>query len=480
MVRQAVVLAAVVVVTSAPAFAQGGRPPNVIIIFTDDQGYGDLGSYGHPTIRTPHLDRMALEGQRWTSFYAAPVCTPSRAQLMTGRLAIRTGLSSGVLFPNSTGGLQPGEVTIPEVLKPKGYASLAIGKWHLGHLPRYLPTAQGFDRYFGIPYSNDMDRDPSIAVADVFRRTMSPSVADYNVPLMRNEKVVERPADQTTITRRYTDEAIAFIREQRAQPFFLYLAHSLPHVPLFRSKEFEGRSARGVYGDVVEEIDHNVGRIFDTLRELSLDRQTLVIFLSDNGPWAPYQEQGGSAGLLRGAKGSTWEGGVRVPAIFWQPGTVQPGIVTGIGSELDLLPTLAHVAGAAAPADRPIDGMDLSATLRTGAPSPRDAVFYYAASGLTGVRRGAFKLHQAMAAGSGAAGVPAPVQPPPAWELYNLDEDPSEKFDLARNRPEIVAELMTLIEQHRKTVVPGENQIPLGRGRGAGPARGRGAAPASP
>jgi arylsulfatase A-like enzyme len=309
---------------------------------------------------------------------------------------------------------------------------------------------------------------------------MAPRVAEYNVPLIRNEKTVERPADQTTITRRYTDEAIAFVREHRSRPFFVYLAHNLPHVPLFRSKEFEGRSARGIYGDVIEEIDHNVGRIFDTLRELALDRQTLVIFLSDNGPWAPYEEQGGSAGLLRGAKGSTWEGGVRVPAIFWQPGTVQPGVVTGIGSELDLLPTLARVAGAEAPADRPLDGTDLSGTLRTGAPSPRDTVFYYAAAGLSGVRRGSFKLHRAMASGSGALGVPDPVKPPPAWELYNLDEDPSEKFDLAKERPEIVAELTNLLQQHEKTVERGVNQIPLGRGRGAAPAAGRGASPTSP
>ena len=457
----------------APPAAQGGSPRNFIIIFTDDQGYGDLGSYGHPTIRTPNLDRMAVEGQRWTNFYAAPVCTPSRAQLMTGRYAIRTGLAAGVLFPDSTGGLQSSEVTIAEVLKSRGYATLAVGKWHLGHLPQYLPTSQGFDRYFGIPYSNDMERDTTIPAADVFRRTMEPKITDYNVPLMRDGKVVERPADQTTITRRYTDEAIAFIRQQQAQPFFLYLAHNLPHVPLFRSKEFEGRSARGIYGDVIEEIDHNVGRILDTLRELKLDRQTLVVFLSDNGPWMPYLEQGGSPGPLRGAKGSTWEGGMRVPAIFWQPGAVQPGVTIGIGSELDLLPTFATLANAAVPGGRTIDGQDLSATLTKGAPSPRETVFYYNGVTLTGVRHRAFKLHLAVAAGSGASGaaaIPAPANP--AWELYNLDEDPSEKFNLADKRPEIVRELTAMLAAHQKTVEPVENQIPLGRGRGAGPGRG--------
>jgi arylsulfatase A len=459
----------------APAAAPGERPPNFIIIFTDDQGYGDLGSYGHPTIRTPHLDRMAAEGQRWTSFYAAPVCTPSRAQLMTGRYAIRSGLAAGVLFPDSTGGLQPSEVTIAEVLKPRGYATRAIGKWHLGHLPQYLPTNQGFDRYFGIPYSNDMERDPAIPPADALRRTMDPKIAEYNVPLMRDAAVVERPADQTTITRRYTDEAIAFIHEQRERPFFLYLAHNLPHVPLFRSKEFEGRSARGVYGDVIEEIDHHVGRILDTLRELKIDGQTLVVFLSDNGPWMPYREQGGSAGLLRGAKGSTWEGGVRVPAIFWQPGTVEPAVVTGIGSELDLLPTFARLARVDAPA-RQLDGYDLSSTLQRRAASPRDTLFYYNGARLTGVRRGAFKLHLQVPIGGSGPDAPAAAAPAsPTWELYNLDEDPSEKFDLADARPDLVRELTALMSVHQTTIEPFENQIPLGRGQGAG--RGRGATP---
>ena len=470
MVRRVLVVALLVVLTGGRTFAQpaapqsGTRPPNFIIIFTDDQGYGDLGSYGHPTLRTPHLDRMAAEGQRWTSFYAAPVCTPSRAQLMTGRLAIRSGLAAGVLFPDSTGGLHPGEVTIAEVLKPLGYATLAVGKWHLGHLPQYLPTSQGFDRYFGIPYSNDMNRDTSIAAADVISRTMAPTVGMYNVPLMRNGDIVERPADQTTITRRYTDEAIAFIREQKARPFFLYLAHNLPHVPLFRSKEFEGRSARGVYGDVIEEIDHNVGRVFETLRELKLDRDTYVVFLSDNGPWEPYREHGGSAGLLRGAKGTTWEGGVRVPAIFWRPGAVEPGVVRGIGSELDLLPTFARLAGANLPSGRVLDGVDLSGTLLKGTASPRDVVYYYWNATLTGVRRGPFKLHRALQpAGGGGPATPGP------WELYDLEQDPSEKFNLAEKRPDVVRELTTLADNHDRTVERGENQIPLGRGRGAAP-----------
>ncbi len=433
--------------------AASPQPPNIIVILTDDQGYGDLGSYGHPTIRTPHIDQLAAEGQRWTSFYAAPVCTPSRAQLLTGRLAARTGLVGGVLFPDSPGGLQQEEVTIPEVLKPRGYATIAIGKWHLGRPAKYLPTNQGFDSYFGVPYSNDMDWDSKASADEAFRQYMQPKLEFFRVPLLRDEKEIERPADQTTITRRYTDEAITFIRDNRSRPFFVYLAHNMPHMPLFRSPEFEGRSPRGKYGDVIEEIDTNVGRIVATLRELKLDRRTLIVYLSDNGPWAPYLEQGGSAGLLRGAKSSNWEGGVRVPAVFWWPGTVRQGVVTDMGSELDVLPTVAKLAGGAVPADRPIDGVDLSQTLRQGGPSPRREVFYYD-SRLVAVRQGPYKLflpgRQRPAAGTGPA------------ELYNLEEDPSEKFDLATKLPDIVARLQTLAADHEASFVPAPTQ--LGRG----------------
>jgi arylsulfatase A-like enzyme len=436
------------------------RPPNFIVILADDQGYGDLGSYGHPTIRTPNLDRMAVEGQRWTNFYAAHVCTPSRAQLLTGRLAVRTGLSSGVLFPDSTGGLQPGEITLAEVLKTRGYATQMIGKWHLGVLPEYLPTNQGFDAYFGIPYSNDMDQTGTrLSAEERFRRYMEPLVEYFNVPLMRNKAIVERPAEQTTITERYTDEAIAFVKAHRDRPFFLYLAHNMPHMPLFRSRAFENHSQRGRYGDAVEEIDANVGRIVATLRDLRIEQSTLVLYMSDNGPWAPYREQGGSAGLLRGAKATTWEGGMRVPAIFWWPGTIKPAVVTGIGSELDLLQTFTSLAGAQAPSDRILDGYDLSATLRSGAASPRDILYYYGSSGLAAVRRGAYKAHFLIPPSGNELGAGAAVASPGEPQLYDLDRDPSEKFDLAPARPEIVAELRALAEQHKKTVVPVKNQI---------------------
>jgi len=443
---------------ASQAPAQSQRPPNFIIILADDQGYGDLGSYGHPTLRTPNLDRMAAEGQRWTSFYAAPVCTPSRAQLMTGRLAVRAGLAGGVLFPDSTGGLQPDEITIAEMLKPRGYATAAIGKWHLGVLPEYLPMNQGFDSYFGIPYSNDMDQTGGDLPADErFRRYMDAKIEYFNVPLMRNSAIIERPAQQTTITKRYTDEAIQFIRAHRSQPFFLYLAHNFPHMPLFRSNEFEQHSQRGLYGDVVEEIDWNVGRILSAVRELKLENNTLVLYMSDNGPWAPYLEQGGSAGLLRGAKGSTWEGGMRVPAIFWWPGTIKSSLSTGIGSELDILPTFASLAGVKPPSDRVIDGYDLSRVLKGADPSPRHALFYYASTGsgvLSAVRRDAYKAFFVVPSTAGAAS-PATAAP----QLYNLDEDPSEKFDLAAKHGDVVAELRALADEHMKTVVPVKNQI---------------------
>ena len=448
-----------------------GRPPNFIVILADDQGYGDLGSYGHPTIRTPNIDRMAAEGQRWTSFYAAPVCTPSRAQLLTGRLAVRTGLAGGVLFPDSTGGLQPDELTVAEVLKTRGYATAAVGKWHLGVLPEYLPMKQGFESYYGIPYSNDMDQTgEGLSTDERFRRYMDARVEYFNVPLMRDGTIIERPAQQTTITKRYTDEGIAFIKAHRTQPFFLYLAHNLPHMPLFRSKAFENRSQRGLYGDAVEEIDWNVGRILNTLRELKLEENTLVLYLSDNGPWAPYLEQGGSAGLLRGAKGSTWEGGMRVPAIFWWPGTIKSSVTTGIGSELDVLQSFASLAGAQAPSDRVLDGYDLSQTLRGKAPSPRHTLFYYANSGdgiLSAVRRDSFKAFFVVPS-SGASGTAA--ESPTTPLLYNLDQDPSEKFDLAEKHPELIGELRTLADEHRQTVVPVKNQIATRtQGRGSRP-----------
>ncbi|HET8737587.1 MAG TPA: sulfatase, partial [Pricia sp.] len=316
------------------------RPPNFIIIFADDLGYGDLGVYGHPTIKTPNLDRMAYEGQKWTNFYAAAsVCTPSRAALLTGRLPVRSGMASNehrVLFPDSKNGLPAAEITLAEQLKDVGYATACIGKWHLGHKEQYLPTNNGFDYYFGIPYSNDMNKTGGKNYKEAAKEGPSAiKIQDYNVPLMRNTEIIERPADQNTITKRYSEEAISFIKKNKEKPFLIYLAHNLPHIPLFASEEFLGKSKRGLYGDVVAEIDDGVGKILAALDEERLAENTIVVFTSDNGPWLPFKTHGGSAGLLRAGKGTTWEGGMREPAIFWGPTTVQPGRVDGLGSTLD-------------------------------------------------------------------------------------------------------------------------------------------------
>lgn len=450
-------------IASADRSVAQSRPPNFIIIFTDDQGYGDLGSFGHPTIRTPHLDRMAAEGQRWTSFYSCDsVCTPSRAGLLTARLPVRSGMTSDgpgvrrVLFPDSAGGLPGSEITIAEALKPRGYATAAIGKWHLGHLPEHLPMRHGFDSYFGVPYSNDMDWTGGNLPSEERRhRTMNPKVEYWNVPLMRDDQIIERPAQQSTLTRRYTDEAIAFVRRNRDRPFFLYVVHSMPHMPLFPSREFEGKSLRGRYGDVIEEIDWNVGRLLDTLRQMQLDRQTLVVFTSDNGPWAVYDQQGGSAGVLRGAKGGTFEGGMRVPAIFWWPGTIRSGVVTDIGSTLDLLPTFATIAGMETPRDRELDGYALNAALRGTGRSPRETMIYYRGSTVYAMRHGSFKAHFFTKSEYGSDPV-VPHEPP---LLYNLDHDPAEKFDVAKEHPAVVAEIERIAAAHKETVKPAPTQL---------------------
>lgn len=428
--------------------------PNFIVIFADDLGWGDLSSYGHPTIATPNLDRLAAEGQRWTNFYVgASVCTPSRAALLTGRLPIRSGMMSAkqrVLFPDSHEGIPASEITIAEMLKENGFRTGHVGKWHLGHLPQYLPTRHGFDSYFGIPYSNDMDPVNNPSGHESRRaRFWNPKIEYWNVPLMRNEEIIERPADQHTITKRYGEEAVKFIRENRGGPFFLYLAHTMVHVPLFRSKEFEGVSRRGMYGDTVEEIDWSVGRILETLDELGIAENTLVFFSSDNGPWLTYDDHGGSAGLLRMGKGSTWEGGMRVPGIFRQPGTVKPGIIREVGATMDLLPTFAAMAGAKPPADRALDGYDLGGVLTGKASkSPRDEVFFYRAAELWAVRMGPWKAHYRTK--SGYLDDPLLEHNPPL--LFNLEIDPSEKYNIAAEHTDVLERITQLVEKHRKTL----------------------------
>ena len=445
------------------AIAAKADSPNIVVIFCDDLGYGDLSCFGHPTIKTPNLDRMAAEGVRLTQFYSAsPVCTPSRAALMTGRLPIRSGMCSDkrrVLFPNSGGGIPASEVTLAEGLKKQGYATACVGKWHLGHLPQFLPTSNGFDSYFGIPYSNDMDR-----VNDAPRGRepfWDPKVEYWNVPLMRDLEIVERPADQTTITRRYAEEATAFIKKNKDEKFFLYLPHSLPHVPLFRSKEFEGRSLRGLYGDVIEEIDWSVGHVLQTLKDLKLDQNTIVWFTSDNGPWLTFNDHGGTAGLLREGKGTTWDGGMREPSICWWPGTIPAGQVSAeLGTTMDIYSTSLALAGATLEKDRIVDGYDLTESLKGNSKSPREFVYYYRGTRLMALRKGPWKAHFATQESYTGNNKLTEHDPP---VLYNLEVDPSEKWDVAEKHLDVIAEIKAAADAHRETivVVPSQLEIPL-------------------
>jgi len=440
-------------------------PPNVVIVLADDLGYGDLGCYGHPSIRTPHLDRMAAEGMRFTDFYSAgEVCTPSRAALLTGRYAIRSGMCHDrfrVLRTKSTGHLPDDEVTLPELLRGRGYATACFGKWHLGNFavnPAGAPGRHGFDVFAGLPHSNDMD--PTGQIPRGASGRPDPEAAWWNAGWYRGTaegtELVEQPLDQTTLTRRAVDGAVGFIAEQGQKPFFLYVPLSFPHVPLFASEGFRGRSPRGLYGDVVEELDAGVGRILDALRQRGLAERTLVVFSSDNGPWLIMNQQGGSAGLLREGKGSTWEGGMRVPAIAWWPGRIAAGQVhRGVATMLDLFPTVAALAGAALPTDRPIDGVDLGGVLSGGAAAPREAFFYYRGQQLFAVRAGRWKAHFAT---QGAYGDPAPVRHDPP-QLYDLEADAGERFDVAAEHPAEVARLVALARAHEASFAPPPSQL---------------------
>jgi len=405
--------------------------PNFVILYADDLGYGDLACYGHPTISTPNLDRMAGEGMRFTQFYsAAPVCTPSRAALMTGRLPIRNGMCSnkrGVLFPDSAGGIQPDEILLPEALKKLGYATGMVGKWHLGHLPEYLPTRNGFDEYFGIPYSNDMKP----------------------TPLMQNEKAIEEPAVQETLTTRYTLKAIDFIKRHREKPFFLYLAHSMPHLPVSTSEKFLDKSDGGLYGDVIETIDWSVGRIRETLEAKGIAENTLLVFTSDNGPWLDLPDRmlnenverwhGGSPGPLRGAKGTTYEGGMRVPMITCWPGHIPAGTRNAhVASTMDLLPTIAGITGAALPKDRILDGSDILPLLSGTAESPHEYFYYFRGDQLEAVRHGVWKLRKEGASAE--------------TELFHMENDPRELYNVADAHPDIVEALMERMKNFQEEV----------------------------
>ena len=422
---------------ASPAARQETRP-NIVLILADDLGWGDLGVYGHPLIRTPRLDALAAEGTRLTSFYvASPSCSPSRAALLTGRYPIRTGVNVA-LGPDAKIGLPASEITLAEALKGAGYRTALVGKWHLGSQPEMLPAFHGFDRYFGLLYSNDMIR-PWVQT-------------DRPLRLHRDTQPIDDPVDQTTLTDRYTEEAIAFIKSARAEPFFLMLAHSMPHVPLAVAKRFQGQSAAGLYGDVIESLDWSTGAIIDALEAQGLTDRTLVIFTSDNGPWAempPRMFSGdtikpwdaGSAGPFRGSKASTWEGGVREPFIARWPGQVPAGQVSdAFITSLDLFPSLLALAGVPVPADRPIDGLDVRETVGEGAPSPRREFFYLNNGAVEAVRRDHWKLRV----------VRADPKTPAVPQLFDLGADPYERFDAASRQPQVVSDLLARLRTFAK------------------------------
>ena len=438
MKRTLLALPAMLLAPSAALHAAEPVPkPNVVVILVDDLGYGDIAPFGSKLNRTPHLDRMAAEGMRLTSFYAAPVCTASRAQLLTGCYAKRVSLPS-VIHPLSPIGLSAGEHTIASLLKAQGYATMCIGKWHVGDQPEFLPTRRGFDHYFGLPYSNDMDGN---------NKPNAKGRSNPPLPLIRDARVIEAPVDQDSLTARYTDEAVKFITASKDRPFFLYFPHTAVHVPLHPGANFKGQSANGSYGDWVEEVDWSVGRVLDTLRELQLSGRTLVLFTSDNGPWLSKGKNGGSAGPLAGGKFTTWEGGMREPTLAWWPGQIAAGSTCdAVTSEMDLLPTCVKLAGGTVPGDRKIDGLDIWPLLAGQAKeSPREALFYFNGNKLEAVRSGSWKLaiapqamHQKKKAKSEDVLHTGP-------RLYNLDTDIGEKSDVAAQHPEIVARLQKLV-----------------------------------
>lgn len=463
----------------ASAAAAESRPPNIVLIYCDDLGYADVGCFGAQRVRTPRIDSLARDGVRFTDFYVAqPVCSASRAALLTGCYPNRIGIA-GALDHSARHGLNPAETTIAEVLKTRGYATAIVGKWHLGHLPEFLPLRHGFDEWLGLPYSNDMWPFHPEAKAGTYPP----------LPLYDGDRVVEAqvtPAIQDTLTSRYTERAVQFIEAHARQPFFLYFAHSMPHVPLHVADARRGTSRAGLYGDVIEEIDASVGKVLDTLRRLRLERDTLVIFTSDNGPWLSYGDHAGSAGRLREGKGTVWEGGVRVPFVARWPGHIPRGrVCEEPAMTLDLLPTFARLAEAALPS-HPIDGLDISALLvgKPGARTSHDAFwFYYQQNELQAIRVGRWKLilphtyrslDPAFPAHDGVPGKYRQVKTELA--LYDLQTDVEEQHDVAARFPETVAALQVQVEAARAEL---GDRLTGRVGRGVRPA-GQASSPSTP
>ncbi len=421
--------------------------PNIILIFVDDMGYADIGPFGATKVRTPHLDQMAAEGMKFTSYYATPVCSMSRACIMTGCYNTRVSIP-GVLFPADTIGLNPDEITLAEIVKQKGYATSCVGKWHLGCLPEFLPTRQGFDHYFGLPYSNDM-----WAVNTV--RGFPP------LPLYRGEIVIETEPDQSQLTRCYTEEAIKFIREHQAEPFFVYLPHTMIHKPLTASEAFLGKSKDGILGDAIEEIDWSVGQIMETLNELKLDDNTLVIFTSDNGP-AKHP-----APPFRGGKASNWEGGVREPCLMRWPKKIPAGTTCDrIVGNIDMLPTFAKLVGVEPPQDRVIDGRDITALMFDPQAAPaRDTHCYFDGGfGLAAIRQGEWKLFLTDAPSRAKSRQDDGKRKTARYGqagLYNLASDPGEENDVTADHPDIVAKLRSAAQDFEAEIQ--QNKRPAGQ-----------------
>lgn len=417
--------------------------PNFVVIFCDDLGYGDLSCYGNPTIRTPHIDQMACEGMKMTQFYVgAAVSTPSRSALMTGRLPVRNGMygdRAAVLFPNSKAGLGQDEITIAKALKNNGYTTGCIGKWHLGAFSPYLPTDHGFDTYFGIPYSNDMSPKQN---KGTHAQNFPPT------PLIQGDIQIESEPDQGELTRRYTEQAVSFIKTHSKEPFFLYFAHTFPHIPLYTNARFEGTSKRGLYGDVVEEIDWSVGVVLKTLQDCGLAENTFVIFTSDNGPWLTEHEHGGSAGPLRDGKGTWWEGGFRVPAICWMPGKITPSISEEIMTTMDLYPTFLAMAGIELPKSLILDGVNQTGLLFEEQGSARDEIYYWWGSELMAVRKGAWKYYFKTIRDQYLR--TCKIETPEKPLLFNIEEDVSETINRAEEHPDIVQSLIKIGLEHRR------------------------------
>ena len=451
-------MAALAVGPAPQAVTAKKKSPNVVVIFMDDMAYADIGPFGAKAYPTPHLDRMAKEGRKFTDFYVTQaVCSASRAGLLTGCYNVRVGIF-GALGPKSDNGLHANEVTLAELCKQKGYATAIYGKWHLGHHKQFLPMQHGFDDYFGLPYSNDMwPYHPGVLHLPMKERLKRWP----HLPLIDKNEIINTQVsgkDQELLTTQYTERAVEFIEKNRDNPFFLYVPHSMVHVPLFVSDKFKGKSGAGLFGDVMMEVDWSVGQILETLRKHKLDKDTLVVFTSDNGPWLSYGDHAGSSGPLREGKGTMFDGGCRESTLMWWPGTVPAGSVCSTPAmTIDILPTVAELIGAKLP-DHKIDGKSI-VNLVTGKndKSPQEAYYFYYGQQLQAIRMGKWKLHfshgyRTMAGRpGGTGGIPTKYsQAKIGLSLFNLEEDIGESIDVKDKHPKVVAKMQALGQAMRK------------------------------